>query len=64
MPGGLVETDPEKLAKHCESFMVGAKKLYDAQGEHADIWLFELYHHLDDCAAALRKTRTGIMTEL
>ena len=54
MAGGIVETDKEKLAASCENFMRGAKKLYDEQGERADMWLFELFHHLEDCAAALR----------
>lgn len=48
-----IETDPEKLAKNCESLMDGAKKLYD---QSTDMWFFELYHHLNDCAAALRKS--------
>jgi len=54
MAGGIVESDPEVLARHCENFMQGAKKIWDAQ-EKGDMWLFELYHHLDDCATALRK---------
>lgn len=52
MAGGVRETDPEKLAQHCDNFMKGAKKLYD-EGP-GDMWLFELYHHLHDCADALR----------
>lgn len=54
MAGGIVETDPEKLADHCEAFMKGVKAMYDSQGDKADMWLFELYHHLTDCAIALR----------
>lgn len=54
MAGGKVETDPVKLAEHCEAFMRGAKRKYNADDD-GDMWLFELYHHLDDCAAALRR---------
>lgn len=55
MAGGITETDKAKLARHCDNFAGGAKKLYEAQGDRADMWLFELYHHLHDCAAALRR---------
>lgn len=58
MAGGVTETDPAKLARHCDSFMLGAKRLYDGERVKAmkgDMWLFELYHHLEDCAVALRK---------
>lgn len=53
MAGGVAEIDPEKLARHCEAFRDGAKKLYDEGG--GDMWFFELYHHLTDCADAFRK---------
>ena len=53
MAGGVVETDPEKLAQHCEAFRDGAKKQYN-EGD-GDMWFFELYHHMTDCANALRK---------
>lgn len=60
MAGGVVETDPEKLAKSCESFQTGAKKLYGSGPNEGDMWFFELYHHLEDCKNALRqKTRVG-----
>jgi hypothetical protein len=45
----------ELLARRCESLMQGAKKLYDSGPNQGDMWFFELYHHLDDCAAALRR---------
>lgn len=48
-------TDPKELIKHCELFKSGAKRMYDGQGDKADMWLFELYHHLDDCAKALNE---------
>ncbi len=54
MAGGKVETDPEILAAHCKLFAAGAKKQYDADSK-GDMWLFELFHHLNDCANALRK---------
>lgn len=54
MAGGNIETDLERLAKTCENFQVGIKKLYD--DGPGDMWLFELYHHLTDCADALRKS--------
>lgn len=47
--------NPKELIKHCELFKAGAKKMYDEQGERPDMWLFELYHHLDDCSKALNK---------
>lgn len=53
MAGGIKETDPERLAKQCENLREGAKKIYDEGG---DMWFFELYHHLTDCADALRAT--------
>jgi hypothetical protein len=53
MVGGKKVTDPNILAQHCENFMNGAKKQYD-EGP-GDMWLFELYYHLKDCADALRK---------
>lgn len=52
MAGGKVEIDPKVLAKNCENFMKGAKKIFDEQG-NGDMWFFELYHHLDDCKNAL-----------
>lgn len=58
MPGGIKETDPEKLAHTCEQFMKGAKRLFDGERLRevkGDMWFFELYHHLNDCADALRK---------
>lgn len=58
MAGGIKETDPEKLAKHCGHFMHAVKKLYDGDSEisglNGEMWLFELYHHLQDCSEALR----------
>lgn len=54
MAGGKKETDPEVLAKHCELFAQGAKRKYDAEAG-GDMWLFELFHHMNDCAEALRK---------
>lgn len=55
MAGGVVETDPKKLAKICENFQAGAKKLYENGPNKGDMWFFELYHHLTDCSAALRR---------
>lgn len=62
MAGGVKETDPERLAESCENFMKGTKRLYDGDGRFGstmkgDMWLFELFHHLNDCAAALRAER-------
>lgn len=44
------------LAKRCEDFKVGAMTLYDDKTGpmYGDMWLFELYHHLTDCALALK----------
>lgn len=47
------ETDLTKLAERSERFKTGAKKRYDDGPDKGDMWLFELYHHLTDCAAAL-----------
>ncbi len=60
MAGGKTETDPKKLAEHCEAFMGGTKRLFDGERIKAmkgDMWLFELYHHLADCAVALQKVK-------
>ena len=56
MAGGIKETDPEKLAAYCENFMKGAQRIYegDAVRTKGDMWFFELHHHLQDCADALR----------
>jgi hypothetical protein len=55
MAGGKVETDPVRLAQNSEALREGAKKLFDDGPNKGDMWFFELYHHLSDCAAALRK---------
>lgn len=55
MAGGIVETDPAKLAAHCENFRNGVERLYQHGPMKDDMWLFELYHHLTDCAAALSR---------
>lgn len=60
MAGGKVETDPDKLAQSCEQFREGAKKYYEES--KGDMWFFELYHHLNDCAAALRVPPSGQRT--
>lgn len=63
MAGGVKEKSPEKLARTCENFMAGAKRIYDGESlirggpMKGDMWLFELYHHLQDCADALRAPR-------
>lgn len=54
MAGGKVENDPEILAKHCEALAIGTQLRYVADGT-GDMWLFELFHHLNDCATAFRK---------
>jgi hypothetical protein len=59
MAGGVKVTDPEKLAAHCESFMRGAKRLFDRGPNQGDMWFFELYHHLNDCRAALCTNKEG-----
>ena len=56
MAGGTVETDPIKLAAHCENFKNGAKKLFEDGPNEGNMWFFELYHHLTDCAAALAQS--------
>jgi hypothetical protein len=55
----MTEDTPETLADRCENFMNGTKRLFDGErlsGTKGDMWFFELYHHLDACAAALRKS--------
>lgn len=67
MAGGVKVTDPEKLARQCESFMLGTQRLYDGERIKAmkgDMWLFELYHHLNDCAVALRKARQPLTSAM
>jgi hypothetical protein len=54
MASGKKETDPETLARYCDQFKCGAQKYYDAGPTRNDMWFFELYHHLSDCADALR----------
>lgn len=54
MAGGKIETNPIILAGQCDSFKNGAKVLFDKGPLAGDMWLFELYHHLTDCANALR----------
>jgi hypothetical protein len=63
MAGGVEEADPKKLAASCENFKRGAKKLYEVGPMQGDMWLFELYHHLTDCAAALSRIPQGIASE-
>ena len=55
MAGGVKETNPEKLAHYCDSMREGAKKLFESGPNKGDMWFFELYHHLGDCAELLRK---------
>lgn len=55
MAGGIVETNPKQLALNCDHFKDGAKKLYESEPNKGDMWFFELYHHLTDCADALRR---------
>jgi hypothetical protein len=55
----MTEDTPETLADRCENFMNGTKRLFDGErlsGTKGDMWFFKLYHHLDACAAALRKS--------
>jgi hypothetical protein len=35
--------------------MEGTKKLYEAGGERADMWFFELFHLLDDMLTELKE---------
>jgi hypothetical protein len=59
----VTEINPEQLAKRCESFQQGTKRLFEGERIKAmkgDMWLFELYHHLTDCAAVLRKCNAPI----
>lgn len=63
MAGGIVETNPLKLAEYCDDFKKGTKRLYDGDRNgmkacKGDMWFFELYHLLDDCAKALRSSAT------
>lgn len=58
MAGGIVETDKAKLAENCRSFMKGTKRFYDGGPTEGDMWFFELYHHLEDCADALTAPAT------
>ena len=57
MAGGVKITDAAELARHCDHFKIAAKSLYKSSG--GDMWFFELFHHLDDCADALRKIVGG-----
>jgi hypothetical protein len=43
-----------ELAERCERFMGGTKRLYEIEPNKGDMWFFELYHHLKDCADALK----------
>jgi hypothetical protein len=58
MAGGKIETDPVELAAACKRFAEGAKKLYNSGPNDGDMWFFELFHHLNDCAAALKFAHT------
>jgi hypothetical protein len=54
--GSVVVPAPNDLAKltaRCENFKNGTKKLFEGGPTKGDMWFFELYHHLTDCAAAL-----------
>lgn len=62
MAGGKIETDPAVLAHHCDNFMNGTKRKYEAEGR-GDMWLFELYHHLSDCASALRRVAVEVRSK-
>ena len=53
--GHVERVSADQLIRRCESFMEGTKKLYETSG--GDMWFFELFHHLDDCRAALAKAK-------
>lgn len=56
----MSENERELLVKRCESFMTGAKRFYDGEKtivHPGDMWFFELYHHLNNCAIALKVPR-------
>jgi hypothetical protein len=41
------------LARKAALFRVGTKRIYEGQGDRADMWFFELFHFLGDVESAL-----------
>lgn len=43
----------DEVARKAALFREGAKRIYDGQGDRADMWFFELWHFLGDVEKAL-----------
>lgn len=63
---GLIEVTGEGRAAHATLlaekagfFHAGTKRKYEAEGDRADMWLFELWHFLGDVIAALKAPRVS-----
>lgn len=50
-----------ELARKARLFREGTKRLYESQGDRADMWLFELWHFLGDVEAALQSPPKSAM---
>lgn len=46
-------TDAATLVKRASNFQEGARRIYDSQGDRADMWFLALYHFLTDVQSHL-----------
>ena len=56
-------TEQAELARKCALFAAGTKRIYDDQGARADMWYFELWHHLNACSDALRNADSRLQAQ-